>query len=850
MLRRKFKPKSTTQNHNQRRRLLGNYDFRPLLVTAILTTGSWLPILPVLAASPPAGTVIDNQATGSFTDTADNTDKQIESNVVQVTVAEVAGITITANSVPTEAPSGVSGAGTQQGNGEINSGDVVYYEFTLTNVGNDPTQFFLPGAPSAITGGTLQGSMQIIEVDPDGSGATAPIALPGGNPVSIPSGGDRTGSDGAGNNGLLGANGSIPVGGTVKIRVPIKVTATNTGDTVVVVLGDTPVPPNTNTQNQPYTAGNKDVYTLDNPDGTAGEAAGTPLNGDSTNRRQEASASQSLTLTIPLVRDNSGSICSAAGGNLGANLFSNNGSFGTTTGSAGTVGSQLPAGRTNYNFVNNFPPNDGSYTIINQPSSSGFNAWHQPYDHTTGNLTGNMMVVNASFERGVFYQETLNVTPNSNYEFSAWIINILKPQNAGIDPNIAFEVDRIGVDDDNNPNTADGSEGQIIITSGDITESASPTWLNYGTIINSGAATQIVVRFRNNNDGGNGNDLAIDDLMFAPCTPLPSGNISGTLYGDSNTNGNFDSGEPRIKAGVLVQLVNSSGAIIATTQTDNSGNYQFQNIQLGNYTIKVVIGNPPDPDLQGATPSSPSSAQRSASLTTQGQNLNNQNFGFTGVPAQPYLLLVKRITAINGNKTQNPNDNTLLNTFVNDPGSADDDNLNWSNRNTYLIGAYNGGKVKPGDEVEYTIYFLNTGAAANNVTLCDRIPDNMTFVPTGYNAASPHPTESGALPTDTGIGFASDANTLPTLPTVYLTNVNDSDRGRYYPPNDPNTPSSCKLLDALGNATASGTTANTNGAVVVDVVKGTGTANQLPPATAPGTPPNSYGFIRFKVKVN
>lgn len=126
----------------------------------------------------------------------------------------------------------------------------------------------------------------------------------------------------------------------------------------------------------------------------------------------------------------------------------------------------------------------------------------------------------------------------------------------------------------------------------------------------------------------------------------------------------------------------------------------------------------------------------------------------------------------------------------------------------------------------------------------------MTLVPTGYNAASPHPTESGAIPTDTGIGFALDGTTLPTNPTVYLTNVNDSDRGNYYEPNHPSTPVSCKELDAQGNEIKSGSAANTNGAIVTDVVKGTGAANQLPPATTAGNPPNSYGFIRFKAKVN
>lgn len=83
---------------------------------------------------------------------------------------------------------------------------------------------------------------------------------------------------------------------------------------------------------------------------------------------------------------------------------------------------------------------------------------------------------------------------------------------------------------------------------------------------------------------------------------------------------------------------------------------------------------------------------------------------------KPKLLLVKRITAIHGDRTQNPNDGTALNTFVNDPSTADD-NLKWPEPSTYFKESYNGGKVKPGDEVEYTIYFLNTGAAAKNVTI-------------------------------------------------------------------------------------------------------------------------------------
>ncbi len=53
-----------------------------------------------------------------------------------VTVAEVAGITVTASNIPNAAPGGIAN-----------------FEFTITNVGNDPLNFLFQ-APSAITGGT------------------------------------------------------------------------------------------------------------------------------------------------------------------------------------------------------------------------------------------------------------------------------------------------------------------------------------------------------------------------------------------------------------------------------------------------------------------------------------------------------------------------------------------------------------------------------------------------------------------------------------------------------------------------------------------------------------------------
>lgn len=247
----------------------------------------------VLAASPVPGTVIENQATGSFLDPATSNRINIESNLVQVTVAEVAGITVTAAGV-VEAPSAVAGAGPSQGNGTIDPTDVVYFDFVVTNVGNDPTQFFIPGTLD-ITNGSQQGAVQIIQVDYDGpSGAGAPTNF-SSLPITIRPEGNNTGDATA----LGMPAGSIPAAGTLKVRVPVKINpGLSSGDEVTVQLGDPATSNPAVNQNQEYSDGgsNQDLYTVDNDEGDRidDEAAGFPLNGDDSLHRQEASLLQSL----------------------------------------------------------------------------------------------------------------------------------------------------------------------------------------------------------------------------------------------------------------------------------------------------------------------------------------------------------------------------------------------------------------------------------------------------------------------------------------------------------------------------------------------------------------------------
>lgn len=67
------------------------------------------------------------------------------------------------------------------------------------------------------------------------------------------------------------------------------------------------------------------------------------------------------------------------------------------------------------------------------------------------------------------------------------------------------------------------------------------------------------------------------------CEHLPA-SVSGYVYHDQNQNGGRDSGEEAI-AGVTIRLLDSTGAVVATTTTNSQGFYQFQNLRLGQYTI-------------------------------------------------------------------------------------------------------------------------------------------------------------------------------------------------------------------------------------------------------------------------
>jgi hypothetical protein len=225
-----------------------------LLAATLLLGGSLTGIHSAIAQSTPAGTTINNRATATYSD--GTTTYDATSNTVTITVAEVPGVNVTAQTPNNPSP---------------NAGGTTFVDFVITNVGNDPTQFFIPGTATlsdavnfSIPAGT---PLKIVAVN----GTPFPIA----SQVNIPSAGDTTGNLLGATDGSLAPNpGGASTIGTITVRVPIQVSGTALANaTTTVSLGNT-TSPNAQNVDRAGDIDTNDVYTVDNPNTATNETAG------------------------------------------------------------------------------------------------------------------------------------------------------------------------------------------------------------------------------------------------------------------------------------------------------------------------------------------------------------------------------------------------------------------------------------------------------------------------------------------------------------------------------------------------------------------------------------------------
>jgi gliding motility-associated-like protein len=136
----------------------------------------------------------------------------------------------------------------------------------------------------------------------------------------------------------------------------------------------------------------------------------------------------------------------------------------------------------------------GTYAIVNSPNAA-HNNFTPCQDHTSGPGT-QMLVVNGSGTANTnVWCQNINVSPNTDYQFGAWITNALS------DPNVAqlqFSINSVNL-------------GPIFSTS-----TVGCDWQQFFQTWNSGLNSSAQICINNQNTSGGGNDFVIDDITFRP----------------------------------------------------------------------------------------------------------------------------------------------------------------------------------------------------------------------------------------------------------------------------------------------------------------------------------------------
>ena len=151
-------------------------------------------------------------------------------------------------------------------------------------------------------------------------------------------------------------------------------------------------------------------------------------------------------------------------------------------------------------------------------------------------------------------------------------------------------------------------------------------------------------------DNGSGSVSGSSDNNFAEIAPS---SIAGTVFLDQNNNGVKNGTDAGI-GGVTIDLLDAGGAVIATTVTDADGNYRFDNLAPGTYSVREptqpdntsngktvagAVGNggtPGTPTAESVTPSRISNIVLPPNTTSTGNNFAELPHGRT-VTGQVFL---------------------------------------------------------------------------------------------------------------------------------------------------------------------------------------------------------------------
>lgn len=172
-----------------------------------------------------------------------------------------------------------------------------------------------------------------------------------------------------------------------------------------------------------------------------------------------------------------------------------------------------PAALTNYNRIYGSCPTDGHYTFTPATYDCFAGDWFTiTADHTPGDVQGNMMLVNAAPQGGVFLRRTIGgLKAGSTYEVAMWMINVCRLGIccSSLSPDVSFVL------------STTGGKKLAGFRIGDLPQRNTAQWRKFAGYftIPHGEGT-IVLTMLNSTVGGCGNDFALDDITFSECVPI------------------------------------------------------------------------------------------------------------------------------------------------------------------------------------------------------------------------------------------------------------------------------------------------------------------------------------------
>lgn len=228
-------------------------------------------------------------------------------------------------------------------------------------------------------------------------------------------------------------------------------------------------------------------------------------------------------------------------------------------------------------------PSDGYYIIATttkgmySPPSYSYNDWpktvYDKYETNTSNPSNYFMIVNADYDKTkLFYLQKISVVAGQAYRMS---VDLVRLNMAGqITPNVAFIID------------PDKSKLTSVAAQSSTTLPDPGEWVNtFFDYVAPCSSNAVYVAFRNNESGGGGNDLGLDNLSMKAIIPQIQANITSSQSGCNATFTLTGSIVDAFKTGYNFQWQKKSGNTFV--DISNSVGRTFVTNDAGVYRIKI-----------------------------------------------------------------------------------------------------------------------------------------------------------------------------------------------------------------------------------------------------------------------